>query len=477
MELFQGEFWHGIKIIFVLEILAQLWAAGHAITYKRDPRSAAGWTAVILLAPITGALAYWLLGINRLRSKAKKRLRHFNHHYGQHGPHVLSREDKDKLFGLDKLSQRVTKNNLHGGNQITPLINGEQAFPAMLKAIENSKHSIGLSTYIFDYDQSGIEFARALVRAADRGVDVRVLVDALGIRYSFPKTILSEFKNSKVKFSRFMETRWPWHFHYSQLRNHRKLLVVDGCVGYTGGMNIRHDHCVASAEQPTADIHFEMKGPIIADMQQVFLDDWAFASNSPDLKNTWPVDQNSYGDVQCRIVSDGPDEELDKLRWVIMGALSIAKSNVRIVTPYFLPDRSLTDAIGLAALRGVRVEIILPENNNLKMVQWASFSMLWQVIEKGCRVFLSKKPFDHSKVMIVDDYWCFIGSTNWDARSLRLNFEMNVECYQKAFAQSLIEIFEQKKMNSRLLSLADVDNRLFWQRLRDGACRLFTPYL
>jgi cardiolipin synthase len=242
-------------------------------------------------------------------------------------------------------------------------------------------------------------------------------------------------------------------------------------------MNIRHDHCVASAEQPTADIHFEMKGPIIADMQQVFLDDWAFASNSPDLKNTWPVDQNSYGDVQCRIVSDGPDEELDKLRWVIMGALSIAKSNVRIVTPYFLPDRSLTDAIGLAALRGVRVEIILPENNNLKMVQWASFSMLWQVIEKGCRVFLSKKPFDHSKVMIVDDYWCFIGSTNWDARSLRLNFEMNVECYQKTFAQSLIEIFEQKKMNSRLLSLADVDNRLFWQRLRDGACRLFTPYL
>jgi cardiolipin synthase len=191
----------------------------------------------------------------------------------------------------------------------------------------------------------------------------------------------------------------------------------------------------------------------------------------------WSVQQLQSGQVECRVISDGPETDMNKLRWIKMGALALAQKKVSIVTPYFLPDRGLTDALGLAAMRGVNVEIILPENNNLKLVHWATYSMLWQVIIPGCKVFMQRGPFDHSKLMVVDDYWSFIGSSNWDARSLRLNFEMNLECYDRDLAQRLAVIIDEKKSRSYQLTLAEVDGRPMWQKIRDGFCRLFTPYL
>jgi cardiolipin synthase len=165
------------------------------------------------------------------------------------------------------------------------------------------------------------------------------------------------------------------------------------------------------------------------------------------------------------------------VRWAILGALSQARERIRIVTPYFLPDTAISTALQVAALRGVAIDIAFPERNNLRLVQWAACAKIFQFIARGCRIWLTPPPFDHSKLMTVDGLWSFIGSTNWDPRSLRLNFEFNVECYEAALAAELDSLIDEKIVRARPLVLADVHNRGFPLKLRDGAAWLLSPYL
>ena len=179
----------------------------------------------------------------------------------------------------------------------------------------------------------------------------------------------------------------------------------------------------------------------------------------------------------ARVIDDGPDEDLDKLRWCLLGALSIARRSVQVVTPYFLPDTALISALNVAAMRGVQVDVLIPSKINVPLVQWAVRGTLWQVLQHGCRVWLSQPPFDHTKLMIVDECWVLIGSANWDTRSLRLNFELNVEAYDPSLAATVRSIVDRKRAAARRLTLEEVDARRIPERLRDGVARLFSPVL
>jgi cardiolipin synthase len=181
--------------------------------------------------------------------------------------------------------------------------------------------------------------------------------------------------------------------------------------------------------------------------------------------------------VLGRGIPDGPDDDFENHRLTLFGALACARSSIIVVTPYFLPDAALITSLNVAAMRGVAVDIILPQKNNLALVQWASTAQLWELLERGCRVWLSPPPFDHSKLMVVDGLWSLVGSANWDPRSLRLNFEFNLECYSRELATSLTGFARSKLQHSRPVSLADVDGRSLPVRLRDGAARLLSPYL
>jgi cardiolipin synthase len=183
------------------------------------------------------------------------------------------------------------------------------------------------------------------------------------------------------------------------------------------------------------------------------------------------------GAIAARAIADGPDEDPDPLRWTIQAALAAAQRSVKIMTPYFLPDQALISALNLAALRGVSVDIVLPEKNNLPMVGWASQAMWWQVLDHGCRIWLSAPPFDHTKLMVVDNHWSLVGSANWDSRSFRLNFELDVECYDANLAKQLTALFEGRRATAREITLAQADARALLIRLRDGIARLFTPFL
>jgi len=457
-----------------------LLAAVHVLLNKRDSRAASLWLGIIWFLPLFGPLLYLALGVNRIRRRAiilgvhKTAARPIPANFGESQPSGV-----EHLKMLARVVGRVVAQPLTPGNQLHPLVNGDEAFPAMLAAIDSAKKSVSLATYIFDNDPSGRQFADALARAVKRGVEVRVLIDAAGTRYSWP-SILHRLAHEKVPAARFLPASLftPWRVTTLNLRNHRKVLIVDGQIGFAGGMNIRYGNVLAqNPPSPVRDLHFRIEGPLVTQLQEAFASDWVFTTGETLDGYVWFPELEERGNIIARVIRDGPDSDFETIRWSLLAALSEAQTSVQIVTPYFIPDTGLISALNLAALRGVRVDIILPARSNLRYVDWASHSMWWQVLERGCHIWLTQPPFDHSKLMIVDGHWVLVGSANWDARSLRLNFELNVEAYGREFAGQMGEIVAAKLRGARKVTLADVDARSYAAKLRDAFFRLFSPFL
>ena len=477
------EFWP--YVVTVLNVVLSMIASGHAVLSKRDTRAAIGWVGVIWLAPILGVLLYFWLGINRIERRARSLradcprpgspLRGDEHQVDlPDQAHPLS---GTALEPLTRLVRDVTRRPLLQGNRVTPLVNGDHAYPAMLDAIEAATRSVTLSTYIFAHDGAGRRFLDALRRAVDRQVEVRVLIDDVGARYSL-RPMPRVLRKAGIPCAQFLPTLIPWRVQYSNLRNHRKILVVDGRIGFTGGINIHDQNCLERhPRHPVQDLHFRVTGLVVAQFQEAFADDWAFCTGELLQGELWFSAVKPDGPVLARGIPDGPDDDFETLRLTLLGAIACARSSILVVTPFFLPDASLIAALNVAALRGVQVDIVLPAENELKLVQWASMALLWQILERGCRVWLSPPPFDHTKLLLVDGLWSLLGSANWDPRSLRLNFEFNVECYDRELATLLTDLTRSKIEQSRLLSTTEMDGRSLPVRLRDGVARLFSPYL
>jgi cardiolipin synthase len=478
-----AKIWHWL--VASLTVTLSLLASGHALLHKRDSRAATLWVGFAWFLPLLGAVAYFIFGVNRIKRRAVSLRSDQKRFYGQADRAELPApqlstvlaSDQQHVAALANVTTSIATRPLLAGNRVELLVNGDAAYPAMLAAINTARESITLSTYIFDRDEAGLAFAQALGQAVRRGVQVRVLIDATGTRYSWP-SILGVLRHEKIPYVRFLRTFPLRRLLEMNLRNHRKILVVDGKAGFTGGMNLRVGHwLIKQPKHPVRDLHFRLAGPVVAHLQEAFAEDWCFTTRETLKGERWfPALENS-GPVIARGITDGPDEDFEKLRWAILAALAAARKTVRIATPYFLPDPTIISALNLAAMRGVAVDILLPAKCNLPFVHWASTALWWQLLERGCRIWLSPPPFDHSKLFVVDDVWSLIGSTNWDPRSLRLNFEFNVECYDPDLARTLTEWFNAQLKVSRQTSLAEVDERSVPIRLRDNLARLFSPFL
>ena len=469
-------------IIIAGAVVLSLVSACHALLFKRDPRAALGWIIACLTIPVAGPFLYWSAGINRIRLRALqwlesgRRLAGWDDFPERQGKAAqFHPEGAEHLGELRKLADRVVSTPLVSGNRLTPLANGDNAYPAMLAEIEGARHSITLSTYIFDGDTAGRRFVAALKKAALRGVEVRVLIDALGEKYSWP-TARKLLQGSAVKVGRFLPLRQGW---YLNLRNHRKILVVDGCTAFTGGMNIGDRHIIGTGagKRPVADLHFKVEGPVVGDLQRVFLEDWYFATGELVTDRLLFPPPAPAGPALARAISDGPDKEFRKLSLIINGALSCARTRVMIMTPYFIPDRPLLSAFVTAALRGVEVSIVLPGLNNLPCVHWAARAYLWEFLQQGIRVWYQPPPFVHTKLFLVDGIWSLLGSANMDPRSLRLNFELDLEVYDAELTGQLERDFMAAVARSREVTLAEVDGRPLPEKMRDGVAKLFSPYM
>ncbi|MFN0075053.1 MAG: phospholipase D-like domain-containing protein [Prosthecobacter sp.] len=466
----------------IASIVCAVVALAHLLLRHHDYRSAAFWTALVVFSPLIGPLLYLFLGINILRRRAK--------HYrsGTYEPwldpvpeHPLpfpsESSEAQEHQQLAKTLDRISRFCFTLGNTVTPLYHGDEAMPRMLAAIRGAQRSISLASYIFEAIGIGADFVTELSNAVKRGVQVRVMIDDAGTRYSWPPVVDALVK-AGVTARRFMPNRMILRLITMNLRNHRKIMVVDGKTAFTGGMNIREGNMLArKPAHPVHDLHFEVSGPIVAQIQRVFAEDWAFCTNEALEGPLWFPEIPGTGKTSAIGIVDGPDEDMEVMPAAFFAALNAAREEVRIITPYFLPTLTLMASLRLCAIRGVKVTILTPAQNNIPLVGWAAQTLYPELLAVGCRIFESPPPFDHSKFFLIDGVWSFLGSTNWDPRSLRLNFEFNLACHDPELGQLLSAEMDAKLAVSReitreLLAAAPVQ-----QRLRNGFARLFIPIL
>ena len=456
--------------------MAHVFIAGgvtiHVLLNKRNIGTSISWMGIAWLSPFIGGILYFALGVNRVKRRAKRLRRERSHLFAvdQVAPDA---PDAGPLTPLEYAIGRLTGLSAETDNSIQLLRNGDETYPVMLAAIDGAKKSVGLASYIFRDDGAGQEFVAALVRAHRRGVQVRVLIDGIGGGYFWSGTYM-RLKRAGVPADRFLHSYFPWRTPFLNLRNHRKVMVVDGRIGFTGGINIAAENVLAGhPRHPVRDTHFRLEGPVVEQLVEAFADDWLFQTGEKLLSDEWFPALEPAGRAIARVVTSGPDEDIEQIEFVALHAVSCARRSIRVVTPYFLPPEVLTSALGLAAMRGVKVEIVLPEHSNHTMLDWARRVPLRALLEAGCRVVLRPPPFDHSKLMTIDDAWSFVGSANWDIRSFRLNFELNVEVHGAEFARQLAEVSQ----GGRQLTLAELDAARLPLRLRNSAARLLQPYL
>ena len=474
-----------LYLLLVLEILLSAAAVGHALLHKRDSRAALGWVAVSVVFPYIGPLLYYVFGINRIRTRAQRlglrsQLRIEAPGFqpvGNETPATERPSVPETLMAIARVSDTVTGAPLLPGNSLEMLCNGEQAYPAMMKAIRDARRRIFLTTYIFETNRTGRYFIDALAAAAARGVDVRVMLDGVGELYSLPRAG-NLMRRRGVAVARFLPPRiYPPSLHIN-LRNHRKLMAVDGCVGFIGGMNIGDRHLVANrarSRHPVRDVQFKVIGPVIRQLEQCFAEDWRFCTGQ-GIDLFPPCHENAGGSL-CRAIVEGPNEDLDKLSSILGGAIGAARKRIAVMTPYFLPPRGLIGALQTAALRGVKVDVVLPARSNLFYVDWATRNMLWEILKWGGRVYLQPAPFAHTKLFLVDGTYAQVGSANIDPRSLRLNFELNLEVFDPVFAGHIEGFIDRAIDASSPLTAEALDRRSLPAKLRDAAVWLSDTYL
>lgn len=476
-------------ILALLSLILGLAAAIHAIMTKEEVRTAIGWVGVIILSPVLGAVIYGIIGVNRIRRKTINIQRrkmsgieqcHLHDYdmpvqmvkksFGQHG------------VSMKHLGDRVSSCAQTSGNTIEILSGGDKTYGAMLRAIAKAQYSIFLETYIFDDDAVGREFVRALADAVGRGVAVRVLIDAVGARYSFP-SIVHILKKKGVPVGIFngniiIGLRLP----YANLRTHRKILVIDGKYAFTGGMNIREGFsAMVCGGRAFYDTHFRVEGPAVQDLFQAGAQDWAFSSGEKLNTKPWvvsaPVLKSGKG-MAVRVIPSGPiDSIMEANQRMLIGAFSVAQQNILLKTPYLLPDRELVSALVTAARRGVKVDIVVPGHNNLRLVNRAMRAQFDQLLRDNCHIWRAYGPFDHSKLVSIDDYWAYVGSSNIDPRSLRLNFEIDLEIMDRKFAKAIAGEINRSLSNADKVTLPDLRKQPFTTRLKDRFIWLGSPYL
>ncbi len=498
----------------------------HALLHKRDSSSALGWVALILLMPPAGLPLYWLFGIARVDSRAARIMEKAGRQFAEGRldlPGELSMAKNRGAVDDRRIPvefQRLVRPGfcisgwpLIGNNEVFPLHNGEEAYPAMLEAIDRARDSVWLSTFIFANDEVGERFAEALAQAAERGCDVRVIMDGIGSFHPFIRW--SRRFGARVRLAYFLPpVLIPPQFSIN-LRTHRKMLICDSRIAFAGGMNISQNH-LATLSRPdrVQDIHFCCHGPIALQVKMAFLLDWRFVTahaariaTDPSAPLAMPVRSRfrqspasdcPFGEFPsavppetdmleetttskrreslCRLLVDGPGSSRESIQDLFCAMISSATVSVRIMSPYFLPPQRLCGALVSAVLRGVSVSVIVPAENNHTLVDWAMRHQLPLLADRGIEVLYQPPPFAHTKLLLVDGLYTLMGSANLDPRSLSLNFELVMEIFDSRLAERLGAFYDDVRSRSDRLLPTDPLPPLPY-RLRNAASWIFSPYL
>jgi len=459
----------------ILYVLLALVVTVDVLLKKSDVRSALGWIGAVWLAPIFGSILYYLFGINRVTRRALKMNRLDN---AQASPPInIEPECSANIALLSDVVEKITRGPVTAGNAVAVLRGGDEAYPAMLAAIAGARNCIAFASYIFRDDEAGRQFSDALIAAAQRGVKVRVLLDGVGAGY-FHSQEFYRMRRAGVTVASFLHTWAPWRMPFLNMRNHRKLLVVDGSTAFLGGINIGVENSARlSGPNRIDDVHFKVEGPVVRVVMDAYARDWTFTTEEVLDDDFWWPRLEAAGHVFARGVRSGPDADLYRIELIVGAAINLARKRIRIVTPYFLPDARLQFALQEAVLRGVEVEIVIPGKSDQHVMDWAMRGQLRFFRHVKACFIATPPPFDHSKLCTVDGEWSLVGSSNWDTRSFRLNFEFDLEITDRELTGKLDALIDEKIARGKQISPDTLANEPLPLKLRNAAARLLMPYL
>ncbi|WP_144023622.1 cardiolipin synthase [Paenibacillus sp. FSL H8-0548] len=456
---------------------------------RRNASTTWAWLMILFFVPVFGFILYLILG-QKLRKRKLYKLLGDSQRIVEHTIERQMRQLRDGEL-LDKDLEMISYQDMvymnlktsyalyTSNNAVEIYTEGNQKFDALLRDIESAQHHIHLVYYIVRDDKLGRRLVKALAAKAAEGVEVKFLYDHIGSS-GLPKRYFYELRAAGGQAAAFFPSRIPYLNLKLNYRNHRKLVIIDGQVGYIGGFNIGDEYLGLNKHfGEWRDTHLRVQGNAVLQMQAQFLMDWNLAASGKIILNDqyFPIMDDAKGTIGMQLVASGPDTEYQQIKNSYIKMIYAAKKTICLQTPYFVPDESLMTALKIASLSGVDVRIMLPIKRDHFFVYWATHSYLGELLANGVQCYMFEKGFLHAKTLVIDGKVASVGTANLDIRSFKLNFEMNAFIYDTQTAAKLQRIFEDDMKNSTQLTLALYGKRPLMNRFKESISRLLSPIL
>nr|WP_114569853.1 cardiolipin synthase [Exiguobacterium flavidum] len=452
---------------------------------NRDPQRTLVWALVMMALPIVGIFVYFIFGQNYRRKKmfSLKAMLDEESYLKYRTQFDHSSEEKvfpDNRFDkVLRLTESISRLPISYNTHTRVLTNGDEKFPILLESIRQATRHIHLEYYIVRDDALSRELQQLLIRKASEGVEVRFLYDAVGC-FSTARSFFDEMREAGIEVTAFFPVFLPFISNKSNYRNHRKIVIIDGTVAFTGGINVGDEYVGKNMVFGFwRDTHLLVRGEAVSELQLIFLQDWYYMTGerlfTPYYMEPLEVVEEATGGVQ--IIASGPDEAQETMKSLYFGLITAARSSVYIASPYLIPDEDLMTALKTSAMSGIDVRILLPSFPDHKIVFYASRSYFEDLLRAGVKIYEYEKGFLHSKIIVVDDEIATIGTANMDLRSFHLNFEVNAFLYGTNSVQELTRDFYEDFNFSRQVHLSHFTGRGFVRRLTESTARLFSPLL
>lgn len=484
----------------IISYIAGIIVSINIILQNRDPGKTMAWLLIFILLPGVGLVIYAVLGRNirkrkifntqKLATNIKENNLFKNMESIEELVELEQRAINDNNLIKDEyyegIKKKVISLLLNTGkfpfttnNNVKVFIDGNEKFESLLKDIEQAKEHIHLEYFIIKNSEIGIKLKELLIKKANEGVSIKILYDDVGCwRFWFHRKFFQDMKDEGIEIVPFLPAKFPIIGGKINYRNHRKIAIIDGHIGYTGGINIGDEYMGKNKKFGYwRDTHIRIEGSSVYMLQMVFLIDWYYTTQKESFDEQYFPKLSNMGNSMIQVVATGPDSDWEAIHYAYFSAICNAKERVYIETPYFIPDESLLRALKSAALSGVDVRIIFPSIADHKIVHQASYSYFDDILRSGGKVYLYKKGFIHSKVVIIDDKISSIGSANMDLRSFMLNFEINAFIYDEKIISKITDDFFKDLENSEEIKLKDFENRPFIKKWAESVARLFSPIL
>lgn len=454
---------------------------------RRNPYKTIAWLVVLNVFPLIGMVLYLTFG-QKLRKRKKIKTKYINEmnqleSIVDHQIEYINTENvfESQKWGhkkqLVKLLLRNANAPFTGYNQAKVLSDGQEAFQDIFTELEKAKEHIHIEYYIIRDDNTGQKLKGILLRKAQAGVKVRIIYDAVG-SWKLSNAYIKELKSVGIEIFPFLPVVFPFINNRLNYRNHRKIIVIDGHVGFLGGLNIGDEYL---GQHPKLghwrDTHLQITGPSVYFLQVIFLLDWEFVSGDKIKDDVYFPRLKSKGDKIIQIAASGPDSYWEAILQSYFALINSAQKSIKITTPYLIPDEGILLALKTAALSGIDIKIILPGIPDKKIVYWASQSYFDELLEAGIEIYLYQPGFIHAKIISVDGEVASLGSANMDMRSFQLNFEVNALLYDQEVVTKLDNDFANDLANSIKVDLAEFAQRPLTVKIRQSAARLLSPIL